>query len=261
MKSIWSGTINFGLVNIPIKLFSGSESHDLDLDMLRKGDLCPVKFSRVCREDGKEIPYKNIVKGYKYKEGDYVVLEKEDFEKANVEKTNSIEITDFVNENEVDSIFFEKPYYLEPAKGGTKSYALLREALKKTKKVGVASFVLRNREHLVLIKPYGNMLLLNQLRYYDEIRDSKELKLPAKKNIKKKELDLAITLIDQLSTKFKPEDYEDTYIEDLKKIIEKKSKGIKTKTKGKPKEKQSAEIIDMMTLLKKSLKEKKKSAA
>lgn len=260
MRSIWSGSINFGLVNIPIKLYSGSESHDLDLDMLRRGDLCPVKFSRVCREDGKEIPYENIVKGYEYKEGDYVVLEKEDFEKANVEKTNSIEITDFVNESEVDSIFFEKPYYIEPGKGGTKSYALLREALKKTKKVGVASFVLRNREHLVLVKPYGNMLLLNQLRYYDEIRDSKDLKLPAKKDIKKKELDLAVTLIDQLSTKFKPEDYEDTYIEDLKKIIEAKSKGKKPKAKG-TKKKESAEIVDMMTLLKKSLKEKKKSAA
>ncbi|HKB84847.1 MAG TPA: Ku protein [Ignavibacteriaceae bacterium] len=259
MRAIWSGTISFGLVNIPVRLFSGSESHTLDLDMLRKDDLCPVKYARVCRSDGKEIPYENIVKGYKYKKGDYVVLEKEDFEKANVEKTNSIDIQEFVKENEVDTIFYEKPYYLEPDKGGDKPYALLREALKKSKKVGIANFVMRNREHIAVLKPYGDLLLLNQLRYHDEIRDSEELNLPGSKVVNDKELKMALSLIDQSTAKFKPKDYKDTYIEDLKKIIESKAKGKTPKAKGKSP--QPSNVIDMMTLLKKSLDKKKKSAA
>jgi DNA end-binding protein Ku len=259
MRAIWSGVISFGLVNIPVKLFSGSESNSIDLDMLRRGDLCPVRYARVCRSDGKEIPYEDIVKGYEYREGDYVVLEKEDFEKANVEKTKSIDITDFVDENEVDSIFYEKPYYLEPDKSGNKPYALLREALKKSGKVGVATYVLRNREHIAVLKPYGDLLLLNQLRYHDEIRSSKDLNLPDSKIVKQKELNVALSLIDQFTSKFKPEEYSDTYIEDLKKIIEEKAKGHKPKPKGKtPKQ---TNVVDMMTLLKKSLNQKKKSAA
>lgn len=258
MRAIWSGTISFGLVTIPVRLFSGSESHSLDLDMLRKDDLCPVKYARVCRSDGKEIPYEDIVKGYEYSEGDYVVLEKEDFEKANVKKTKTIDIQDFVMESEVDTIFYEKPYYLEPDKGGDKPYALLREALKKTKKIGIASFVLRNREHIAVIKPYGNLILLNQLRYHDEIRDTGELNLPEAKLVKDKELKMAMSLIDQTTAKFKPEEYEDTYIEDLKKIIEAKAKGKKPKVKGKAPKKTN--VVDMMTLLKKSLEEKKNAA-
>lgn len=259
MRAIWSGTVSFGLVNIPVKLYSGSESHSLDLDMLRRGDLCPVKYARVCRADGKEIPYDDIVKGYEYEEGDYVILEKEDFEKANVEKTQAIEITDFVMEDEVDKIFFEKPYYLEPDKAGSKPYALLREALKKSKKVGIATFVIRNREHIAVLKPYGKLLLLNQLRYHDEIRETSELKLPDEKNIKEKELKMALSLIDEMTGKFKPEEYEDTYIEDLKKIIEAKAKGKKPKVKGKKKE--ATKVLDMMDLLKKSINQKKKTAA
>ncbi len=259
MKSIWSGSVSFGLVNIPVRLYSGSENNTLDLDMLRRGDLCPVKYQRVCREDGKEIPWDDIVKGYEYKEGDYVVLDKEDFEKANIEKTKTIDITEFVNESEVDSIFYNKPYYLEPEKAGIKAYALLREALKKTKKVGIGSFVMRNREHIGVVKPYGKLLVFNQLRYNEEIRDYNELNLPDSKPVKEKELKIAVELIENSSAKFKPEDYEDTYIEDLKKIIEAKAKGKKPKAKGKPKK--QAEVIDMMTLLKKSLEQKKKKSA
>lgn len=259
MRAIWSGAISFGLVNIPVKLFSGTGSHSLDLDMLRKDDLCPISFKRVCRADGEEVPWNDIVKGYEYKDGDYVVLNNEDFEKANVQKTKTIDILDFVDEKEVDSIFYEKPYYLEPAKTGTKPYALLREALKKSKKVGIASYVIRNREHIAVVKPYGKLLLLNQLRYHDEIRETKELDLPKEDIVNDKELKMALTLIEQLTTKFNPESYSDTYIEDLKKIIEAKAKGKKPKAKGKePKE---TKVYDMMELLKKSLKEKKKSAA
>ncbi|HSD63543.1 MAG TPA: Ku protein [Ignavibacteriaceae bacterium] len=259
MRAIWSGLISFGLVNIPVKLYSGSESHSLELDMLRKDDLCPVKYARVCRSDGKEIPYEDIVKGYEYQEGDYVVLEKEDFEKANIIKKNAIDIQSFVNETEVDSIFYEKPYYLEPDKGGDKPYALLREALKKSKKVGVANFVMRNREHFAVLKPYGNLLLLNQLRYHDEIRETKSLNLPESKVVNNDELKMALSLINQTTSKFRPEKYKDTYIEDLKKIIEAKAKGKKPVTKGKaPK---PSKVDDMMKLLKKSLEKNKKSAA
>jgi DNA end-binding protein Ku len=227
--------------------------------MLRRGDLCPVKYSRVCREDGKEIPWEDIVKGYEYKDGDYVVLDKEDFEKANVEKTKTIDILDFVREAEIDSLFYEKPYYLEPEKAGTKPYALLREALKKSKKVGIGNIVIRNREHVGVVKPYGNLLLFNQLRYHDEMRDYKDLNLPDAKAIKDKELEMAVELIEKSATKFKPEEYEDTYIEDLKKLIEQKAKGKKPKTKGKAP--RPTKVIDMMTLLKKSLSQQKKKTA
>ena len=152
MKALWKGSISFGLVNIPVKLYSASQSHTLDLDMLRKGDLCQVRFARVCRDDGKEIPYEDIVKGYKYEDGDYVVLTDKDFENASVEKTHTIDILHFVNEKEIDPVYFEKPYFLVPEKSGTKSYALLREAIKQTKKAGIGRFVLKNREHIGLLK-------------------------------------------------------------------------------------------------------------
>src|SRR5438552_4557379 len=144
MRSIWKGSISFGLVNIPVKMYSASQSNTLDLDMLRKGDLCQVRFARVCREDGKEIPYKDIVKGYKHENGDYVVLTDKDFENANVEKTHTIDIIHFIKEDEIDSLYFEKPYYLEPEKSGAKSYALLRGAIKKSKKTAIGKFVLKN---------------------------------------------------------------------------------------------------------------------
>jgi len=259
MKAIWSGSVSFGLVNIPVKLYSGSQNNTLDLDMLRRGDLCPVKYSRVCRDDGKEIPWEDIVKGYEYEDGDYVILEKEDFEKANVEKTKTIDITDFVKESEIDSLFYDKPYYLEPEKAGIKPYALLREALKKSKKVGIGNVVIRNREHIGVLKPYGNLLVFNQMRYYDEIRNYNDLKLPDAKGVKEKELKMAMELIDKSTSKFKPQEYEDTYIEDLKKIIEAKAKGRKPKSKGK--EPKPTKVIDMMTMLKKSLAQKKRSAA
>lgn len=259
MRAFWSGSISFGLVNIPIKLYTGTESHTLDLNLLRDKDLCPIRFARVCRADGEEVPWEHIVRGYEYESGDYVILEKEDFERANVKKTHTIDISSFVNEKEIDSIFFEKPYYLEPQKTGIKAYALLREALKKSKMVGVGNYVLQRREHIGIIKPYGDLIVLNQLRYYDEIRDHESLALPEKEEIKDKEVNMALKLIKQLSGKFKPKDYEDTYINDLKKIIEAKAKGKKLKKVKQVPEKE--EVADIMSLLKKSIDEHKKSAA
>jgi DNA end-binding protein Ku len=257
MRAIWSGAISFGLVNIPVKLYTGAQSNSLDLDMITK-DGTPIKYLRVNKETGREVPYEDIVKGYKM-DGEYVILDKEDFAKANVEKTNTIDIVDFVDEDEIDIRYFEKPYYLEPEKSGAKPYVLLIEALKKSKKVGVAKFVLRNREHIAVIKPYKDVIVLNQMRYQEELRDYNDLKLPKGVKVSDKEVNMALSLIEQLTDKFKPQNYKDTYIDDLKKIIDDKAHGRKIKVKGK--EPKPTKAKDLMTLLKRSIEEKKKSAA
>ncbi len=259
MRPLWSGSVNFGLINIPVKLFSGSRSTTLDLDMLRKDDLCPVRFARVCRADGKEIPQEDIVKGYEYRKGDYVVLTDQDFENANVRKTKTIDILDFVKEEQVDPIYYEKPYYLEPQKSGMKSYALLREALRKSKRVAIARFVVHNREHIGVLKPYEELLVLDQLRYQEEIRPTDHIKVPRDGGVKSKELDMAIALIDRLTTNFKPKVYKDTYIQDLKRIIEEKARGITPHPRGE--EPKPSNVRDIMKLLKTSIESTKQKAA
>ncbi|RUQ99344.1 non-homologous end joining protein Ku [Legionella septentrionalis] len=254
MRAIWSGSISFGLVNIPVKIYSAVENHTLNLDLLRRQDLCPIRYSRVCQTDGKEVPWEDIAKGYEYRNGDIVLLEKKDFAEANVKKTHAIEISEFVLQEEIDSIFYETPYYLAPQKDGIKAYALLREALKKTKKVGVGEFVLRTHESLVIIKPYHDALLLNKLRYKDDIRETKSLNLPEAEHIKPAELKMAMQLIEQLTEEFKPEVFKDTYMDDLKKLIEAKAKGKKVKT-AKPAPARE-KVTDIMELLKKSIQAK-----
>jgi DNA end-binding protein Ku len=259
MRAIWSGSISFGLVNIPVKLFSGSESNSLDLDMLRKSDLCPIGYLRVCKRDNKEVPYEEIVKGYEYGDGEYIVLTDKDFENASLEKTHLIDIIDFVEETEIDTRYFEKPYYLEPDKSGAKAYALLREALKRSGKVGVASYVLRNRGALGIVKALDDLLVLNQMRYQEEVRSPVELKLPSNENLREQEVNLALSLIDQLTVKFDPAKYHDEYIEDLRRIIDDKAHGLQPKAEGKAP--QPSKVTDMMALLKESLKQKRKEAA
>jgi DNA end-binding protein Ku len=256
MRAIWSGSINFGLVTIPVKLYSATEHHGLDFDLLRRKDLCQVTYSRICRADGKEVPWKDVVKGFEYREGDYVVLDKDDFNKASPEKTHNIEITQFINDNEIDTILFDTPYYLEPKKEGIKAYALLREALKKTNMVGIGEFVLRNHESLVVIAAYGDLILLNKLRYNEQIRDPKSLELPSKDLVNDKELKMAMQLIKQLGEKFKPEHYKDTYINDLKELIAAKAKGKQVKKARRISDRNKAS--DIMGLLKKSLKPQRK---
>jgi DNA end-binding protein Ku len=259
MRAIWSGSISFGLVNIPVKLFSGSQSDSLDLDMLRKSDLCPIKYLRVCKRDNKEVPYEEIVKGYEYSDGEYIVLTDKDFETASLEKTHLIDILDFVEESEIDTRYFEKPYYLEPDKTGAKAYALLREALKRSGKVGVANYVLRNRGAIGIVKPLDDLLVLNQIRYREEVREASDLKLPSNDNLREQEITLALSLIDQLTVQFDAEKYKDTYIDDLKKIIDDKAHGLKPAPEGKAP--QPTKVADMMALLKESLKQKRKEAA
>jgi len=225
MRAIWSGAIGFGLVNIPIKLYSAVQESELDLDMLDKKDHANIKFQRVNANTGKEVAWENIVRGFKIDDR-YVVLTPEDFEKASPEKTKIVEINGFANEKEIDSIYYETPYYLQPDKSGIKAYALLRDALKKTGKVGIGSFVLRNRESLVIIKPAGDILVLNKIRFKEEIKDTEEIKIPNGKNTAP-EMKMAIQLIDQLTADFDIAKYKDTYSEKLMKLIKAKAKGKK----------------------------------
>lgn len=224
MRSMWSGSISFGMVNIPIKLYSPVKSNELSFNLLHKSDYSPIRYAKICRADGHEIAQEDIVKGFQYQKGDYVVLTDEDFEKADPKKTKSIEIVSFVNEDEIDSIYFEKPYYIEPEKVAKKAYALLRIALEKSKKVAVGKFVLKNREHLVIIKPYKNGIVLDQIRFEDDIDDMSELNI-SDVETNKKELELAMAIIKQLSAPFKPSQFKDTYREEMEDIIEKKIEG------------------------------------
>jgi DNA end-binding protein Ku len=258
MRSIWSGAIGFGLVNIPVKLFSAVQQSDLDLDMLDKNDHSNIRFKRVNEKTGKEVEYANIVRAYNL-DGQYVVLSDEDFKKASPEKTKIIEIAEFVNEDKIDSIYFETPYYLEPQKAGVKAYGLLRDALKKTGKTGLASFVLRTKESLGLIKPVDNLLILQKIRYEQEIRKSEDLEIPDAES-KPAELKMAIALIEQLSSpKFDIAKYKDTYSAELMKLIE-------ARAKGKKLPEPTMRVVhskskDLMEQLKASLETKKKKAS
>jgi DNA end-binding protein Ku len=205
------------------------------------------------------VPYEEIVKGYEYSDGDYVVLTDKDFENASLEKTHLIDILDFVDEHEIDTRYFEKPYYLEPDKTGTKAYALLREALQRSGKVGIASYVLRNRGSLGVLKPLGDLLVLNAIRYQEEIRNPEELKLPKAENLREQEVELALSLIGQLTTRFDPAKYKDQYLDELKQLIEEKAQGREPQPQAAAP--QPGKVIDMMELLKESLKQKRKEAA
>jgi len=258
MRSIWTGSISFGLINIPVKLFSAVQESTLNLDMLDSKDKSNIKFKRVNENTGKEVAYENIVKGYKLESG-YVILEDEDFEAADAIKTKTIEIQNFVNEQEIDSLYYEQPYYLEPQKSAMKTYALLRDALQLSGKVGVTTFVLRNKEGLAILKPYKKVIVLNRIRFAQEIREPSELKLPPVSKAKTKEMDMANKLVDQLTEKFTITKYKDTYTAKLLKIIKEKSKGKKISVPQlKLVHKQSDDLMDM---LKASLEgEKSKSA-
>lgn len=259
MKPIWTGAIGFGLVNIPVKIYSATQSSTLDLDMLDKKDHANIHFKRVNEKTGKEVAWENIVKGYKMPNDEYVVLDKGDFELASPKKSKTIEITDFVNANEIPSVYYETPYYLEPDKSGERPYALLREALQTTKKVGVATFVLRSKATLAILKADEKVIVLNRIRFEEEIRDPSELSLPAKAAIKPTELKMAVSLIEQLSGKFNISQYKDEYSAELMKLIKAKAKGIKIKT---PQLKVvHSKTKDLMDQLKASLNTKHKKAS
>lgn len=255
MKAIWTGSVGFGLVNIPVKMFSAVQDSTLDLDMLDKKDHSNIRFKRVNENTGKEVTWENIVRGYLVNDR-YVVLDKSDFEKVIPEKTKHIEIIQFVDEHEIDSAYFEAPYFLEPEKTGVRAYALLRDALQKTGKAGVGLFVMHNREHLGIIKASGDALMLNKIRFAEELRSSKELSLPSAK-AKPNELKMAVTLINQLTSPFDVKKYRDEYTDKLMKIIKAKSKG--KKIPFKPMKVVHSPTKDLMEQLKASLSKRKAS--
>jgi DNA end-binding protein Ku len=251
MRAIWTGAIGFGLVNIPVKLYSATQGSELDLDMLDKKDHAKIHFKRVNENTGKEVAWENIVRGY-YLNNKYVVLTDQDFQKASPEKSKTINIDQFVDASEVDSIYYESPYYLAPEKSGVRAYALLREALRKSGKAGLGTYVLRNKEVLGLIMVRDDVLVLNKIRFAQEIRDTGELDLPDVKP-KPNELKMATALIDQLTAKFDIRQYKDTYSEQLLKFIKARAKG-----KGKEKEQPVMRVVhsrtnDLMSQLKDSL--------
>jgi DNA end-binding protein Ku len=251
MRAIWSGSLSFGLVNIPVKLFSATQQQELNFDMLSKKDMSPIRYARISTSTNKEIPWKEIVKGIEIKKGKYVVVTEEDFAKASPEKSRAIDIIQFVQEKEIDPIYYDKPYYLAPDKGADKSYFLLLRALEQSKKVALADFMLRNRNHVCAVKPYEGVLLLNQMRYQSEIREVPEIPDAKKAKLSPKEIDLALKLIDQLSETFEPSAFKDTYVESLKKLIDAKAAGKKIATPAE--RKVTADVKDLMSVLKQSL--------
>lgn len=255
-RAIWKGSISFGLVNIPIALYPATRREELKFRLLRKTDLSPVNYKRVAEKDGKEVPWDQIVKGYEYEKGKYVVLQDEDFQRVDIEATQTVDIQDFVELDEIDPIFFYKPYYLEPQKGGDKAYALLRDALKDSKKVGVAKVVIKTREYLAGVKPEDGALVLELMHFADELADTGKLHIPKKVEVGKREMTMAKSLIDSMSSEWNPEKYKDDYREALMEVIEEKveagGKEIEEKPRKAPK---PTKVIDLVSVLQKSLEE------
>jgi DNA end-binding protein Ku len=256
MRPIWKGSISFGLVTIPITVLPAtSASEKISFRMLRKGDLSPIRFKRVAEVDGKEVPWEQIVKGYEYEKGEFVIFEDKDFDSIPLESTEAIAIQDFVDLDQINPIFFHTPYYLEPAKGGGAAYALLRDVLAETGKVGIAKVTLRNREHLAAIKANGTLLVMELMHFAHEISPSDAIKVPADKQIGAREKEMAKTLIDQMSSEWEPERYQDEYAAAVMKLVEQK---VKAGGKALPEHKRAApaatNVVDLVQVLQESLK-------
>ena len=262
-RAIWKGSISFGLVNIPIELHTAVHSHRPKFRMLHAKDKSPVRFERVCIRDGHPVAWEDLVKGYEYEKGHFLVVTKEDFQAAAVEKTRTIDIIDFVKADEIDDRFFETPYYLLPAKGGERAYALLREAVRESGRVGVAKFILRDAQHLAAVEVIEHALVLTMMRFADELVDAKSFEFPSDAGIRKPELDMAKALVNSLAAEWDPAKYTDQYRENLLRIIKGKLKGKKVKLEEVPEPRQ-AEVVDLMERLRRSLEQsgsKAKSAA
>lgn len=255
MRPLWNGSISFGLVNIPVHLYSASNPREgIDLDMLHKTDHAPIRYARICRKDGEEVAWEDIVKGYEYRDGEYVVLTQKELDEFEPKKSQTIDILQFVNESDIDVRYFEKPYYLDVVKGGEKAYALLRAALHKANKLALVKFVMHEHEHIAVIKPVGRALVLNQLRFPADLREPVGLNLPTDKDLTDKEIDMALRLVKQETKPFIAEDLHDTYTEELEDLIQQKVKGSKRQAKA-AYHAAPTSAKDLMETLKASLKE------
>jgi DNA end-binding protein Ku len=265
-RGLWKGAISFGLVNVPVELYSAQKrSAELDLTMLDKRDLAPVGYQRVNKATGKQVPWEDVVKGYEYQDDKYVVLSEEDFRRANPEASKTVDIVAFVDLHDIAPIYFETPYYLGPAKHGEKPYALLRDAMAKAGKAGIATVVIRTKQYLAALIAQDDALVLNTLRYYKELKSAEDLEIPEKlKGVKvsSKELDMALRLIEDMADEWQPEKFHDTYHEDLLKRIEQKVKAGQTEEITAPEKEEKAakgaDVIDLMSLLKKSVEKAQK---
>ena len=254
MRAIWKGSISFGLVNIPISLYPATRKEELRFRLLRAKDLSPVNYKRVAEADGKEVPWDEIVKGYEYEKGKFVVLKDEDFQRVDLEATQTVDIQDFVNVDEIDPMFFYKPYYLEPQKGGDKAYVLLRDALEESKKVGVAKVVIKTRQYLAGVKAEDGVLVLELMHFAEELAGTEKLHVPKKMEVGKREMTMATSLIDSMSAKWDPQKYHDDYREALMGVIEEKVEAGGKEIKEKPKPKKApTKVIDLVSVLQKSL--------
>ena len=250
-RAIWKGSLAFGLVNIPVELHTAVRDSRPRFRMLHAEDKSPVKFERVCQRDGKPVAWEELVKGYEYEKGRFVVLTKEDLRTAALEKTRTVDIRSFVKGAEIDDRFFETSYYLTPAKGGERAYALLREAIRETGLVGIATIVLRDAQHLAALEVIADAMVLTLMRYAEELVDTSEFSFP-RTELRKPELQMARTLVEQLADTWDPSQYTDQYRENLMKIIKAKLKG-KSVTLTEPMEPRQAEVVDLMERLRQSL--------
>lgn len=258
MRAIWKGSISFGLVNIPIALYPATRKEELRFRLLRAKDLSPVNYKRVAEADGKEVPWDEIVKGYEYEKGKFIVLKDEDFQRVDLEATQTVDIQDFDDVDEIDPIFFYKSYYLEAQKGGDKAYVLLRDALEESKKVGIAKVVIKTRQYLAGVKAEDAVLVLELMHFAEELADTGKLHVPKKLDPRKKEMDMAKALIDSMSAKWNPEKYRDDYRDALMEVIEEKVEAGGKEIEEKPKKaRKPTKVIDLVEVLQQSLKETK----
>jgi DNA end-binding protein Ku len=253
MRPIWSGSISFGLVSVPVRMFSATESKELRFHFLDRRDLSPIGYEKVSKDSGKPVPPDEIVRGFEIQKGQYVPLEDEDLDRLDIELTHSIDILDFVDLEEIDPIYFRKAYYLLPQDGAEKPYRLLVRALDETGKVGIAKVVIRNKQHLAALRPYDGRLVLETMYYADEIRQPDEVDSGGR--LQKPEVEMAKSLVENLSDGFKPEKYDDTYRQELLDLIRAKAKG---KELPEPKEDEGAEVVDLMEALRESVDRTKK---
>ncbi|HEY5798714.1 MAG TPA: Ku protein [Burkholderiaceae bacterium] len=266
-RSIWKGAISFGLVHIPVEVLSAEKPNSLDLKMVDKRDFAPIGYKRINKDTGKEVEWDNIVKAYEYDDNQLVALSDEDLRRANVKATQTIDIANFIDTEEIDSTYFEQPYYLKPGKGGDKVYALLLQTLKKSGKIGIAQVVMHTRQHLVALIPRDDIIIMNTLRYPAELRQPEDLDMPElkKAGISDKEVKMAMALVEGMAEPWDPSVFHDTYKDDVLKLVKQKIKDKQTHVLTEPskddQEPKSAKVIDLMALLKQSLNGKGKGKA
>jgi DNA end-binding protein Ku len=256
MRPLWNGSISFGLVNIPVRMFSAVETREgISFTMLHKTDNSPIRYARICKAEGEEVDWDDIVKGYEYEEDKYIVFTPKQLEELDSEASSTIDIQQFVKEGDIDIRYFDKPYYLEPVKGGEKAYALLRRALEKSHMLALTKYVMHEREHLAVLKPVGRTIVLTQMRFPSDLRSGDGLSVPTDKSVSERELEVALKFVKQETKPFIAEDFHDTYTEELEERIKAKLKG-KKPTAKKAERKPQATADDLMSALKASLAKK-----